>query len=216
MEYSNTIPFISAIHPSSDWCEIEHKKTYVHEAGHAVVARLTGCEVAWVSVDYKFMKSDPIAIAQKRSPNFPTCMTFASKRLNPILNKRKALNKQEKEIVIGYCMQVLAGPFAEYHLDPESFNNLHSVNDFQQVYSVLQALEPNKKRNKELFLAAKRRLVKLLNEHWSSIVRVADALHQRSTLTGADIDHIMQISDIVENCHETSTALDVTDYSEAA
>ena len=124
MKYLNTIPFISAIHPSSDWCEIEHKKTYFHEAGHAVVARLTGFEVAWVSVDHKFMQSDPLALANKCSPNFPTCMTLASKRLNPILNKRKALNKQEKEIVIGYCMQAMAGPLAEYHFEPALFTRV--------------------------------------------------------------------------------------------
>lgn len=73
MKNTTTIPFMSAIHPSSGWSEIEHKKTYFHESGHAVVARLTGFEVAWVSVDHKFMQRDPLALANKCSPIVENC-----------------------------------------------------------------------------------------------------------------------------------------------
>lgn len=175
----------------ASWCDFELLKTFYHEAAHAVIARLTDFEVAWVSVDMKFIQSNPIAIQNRCNSGAPLCMTISSLRLNPILNKRRALTKPEKETVIGYCMHVLAGPAAELRLHPESFMPQPSANDFGQVMTVLTYVEPNKTLRKKLLDTAKRKLNRALDDHWSAVHDVAEALRQRSTLTGEEVDQII-------------------------
>lgn len=45
-----------------NWLELEIRKSALHEAAHTVIARLTGLEVAWVSLDPDFIRNDPLAI----------------------------------------------------------------------------------------------------------------------------------------------------------
>jgi hypothetical protein len=118
-------------------------------------------------------------------------MTISSPVLNPILNKRSALNKAEKESVSGYIMHVLAGPFAERRLDPDSFDAEASYNDFSQVTAVVNHLGPRIAEPKKLLNTAKRNLNRALDAHASSIARVASALSLRKTLTGDDVDKII-------------------------
>lgn len=174
-----------------NWFEMQEKKTLVHEAAHAVIARVLGFEVAWVSIDTDFIRKDPIAIENKCAFGDPLCMTISTPILKPILNKRSALNKAEKESVSGYIMHVLAGPFAERRLDPASFDPEASYNDYRQATAVLHHLGPRIAEPKKLFNAAQRDLTRALDAHASSIERVANALSLRKTLTGSDLDKII-------------------------
>jgi hypothetical protein len=174
-----------------NWCEVQDAKTRIHEAAHAVIARVLGFEVAWVSVDTDFIRKDPIAIENMCSIGYPLCMTISSPILNPILNKRSALNKAEKESVSAYIMHVLAGPFAERRFDPDSFDAEASYNDYRQATAVLNHLGPRIAEPKKLLSTAQRNLNRALDAHASSIARVASALSLRKTLTGDDVDKII-------------------------
>lgn len=177
---------------TSAWEQIETMKPYIHEAGHAVVARLTDFHVAWVSVDHAYIKTDPLAIKNECNYSSAVCLTVSSPRLEPILNCRSALNKDAKETIIGYCMHVLAGPYAEQRFDPESFNPSPSTNDYGQAGQFLAMATPsNMLMRKKLYTTARRRLEKMLNQNWHLITRVAEELCQRRTITGVELDEII-------------------------
>ena len=177
---------------TSSWIETEEMKNYVHEAGHAVSARLTGFPVAWVSVDPAFIRTDPLAIENECNHGSAVCLTVSSDRLNPILNRRSALNKQDKETVVGYCIHVLAGPFSECRFDPDSFDPLPSMNDYGQVAQVLASVSRSDKvLNKSLFTAARRQLKKMLCENWCLVIRVAAAIKNNGTLSTDKLDSLI-------------------------
>lgn len=176
-----------------NWLELEIFKSALHEAAHAVIARLTGFEVAWVSLDADFIRNDPLAIQNRSAHGNPLCVTISSVRINPIINKKSALNKDEKETVIGYCMHVLAGPFVEKMIDPVGFNPEQSANDFQQVSVALTLAEPNLAARKKILTLAKRNLKRAVHELWPAICGVANELQRRSHLTGDDVDEFMQL-----------------------
>ncbi|NOE24827.1 hypothetical protein [Ruegeria sp. HKCCD6157] len=176
---------------NSDWAAIELSKPYWHEAGHAVIARLIGFPVAWVSVDQKFIRSNDLAIKNESSECPAVCMTISSDRLTPILEKRSILSKKEKETVVGYCMHVLAGPYVEECLDPESFNPDLSVRDYHQVGMVLRMVDPRFAGRKKLYVAARRRLKKMVNQNWDKIHLVADALFHRQTVMRDELDELL-------------------------
>ncbi|MDF1598244.1 hypothetical protein PZ895_00440 [Mesorhizobium sp. YIM 152430] len=191
-----------AFYESSEWLRKEIMKPQFHEAGHAVVARLTGFRVEWVSVDSAFIDSNPVAIENHCTGFGPVCMTISSERLNPIINRAgnacRIRTKQDKETVIGYAMHVLAGPMAEQGIDPAGFDHTVCERDFEQVAIVLQLAEPNKAARKKLMAVARRKLDRMLDEHWATIRRVAYALHERRTLFGDEIDNIMNGFDVRE------------------
>lgn len=176
----------------STWEKIETMKPSLHEAGHAVVARLTGFHVAWVSVDDDFIKADPLAIKYECNYSSAVCLTISSDRLEPIFKRRAALNKDAKETIIGYCMHVLAGPYAEQRFAPETFNPSPSTNDYGQAGQILAMATPsNMLMRKKLHVTARRRLEKMLDQNWHLIFRVADALRQCGTITGVELDEII-------------------------
>ena len=176
--------------------EMEAKKPFFHESGHAVIARLLGFPVAWVSVDQSFIDADPLAIENQSSGFGPVCMTISSDRLNPILNRRTALTKIDKETLIGYAIHVMAGPITECTMDPASYDAGWGRRDFQQAGAVLRRAEPNFAACKKLFNIAKRRSIKLVDEHWDKIARVAYELYLRKTLSGHEVDEIIGRSEM--------------------
>jgi|GEM_PF-5281236 len=175
----------------STWLETEQMKNYWHEAGHAVIARLTGFRVAWVSVDRKFIEKNPLAMESRCNHGEAVCMTQSSARIQPILAKRKVLNKEEKETIMGYCMHVWAGPNVEERYSPDTFDRSFSENDLAQVAQVLAAAEPNMTKRKKLFHTASRRLDKMLDQEWDKVAQVAYALYRRRTISGAELDAII-------------------------
>lgn len=190
---SNVVILNAQTKDGQNWCDIELRKPAYHEAGHAVIARLTGFEVAWVSIDPTFIRSDPLAINNRCDHGDPVCMTLSAFRINPIINKKAPLNKHEKETVISYCMHVLAGPIVECKLDPSRFDARYSMNDRNQVMAVLNHAEPNTAARKKLLDMARRKLNKAVEEHWSAISEVAAALQDRGTLTARELDELLQI-----------------------
>ena len=176
------------------WPASELLKPFYHEAGHAVVARITGFDVAWVSVDEDFLRNDPLAIANFCDTGSPTCMTLSSALMSPILMKKRALNKSEKEVVISYCMHVLAGPFAEQYFDPSSYDPAMSERDMQQVEAVIASVEPSKPLQKKMLDTAKRNLKKIITSRWGDIESVSNALNEQKTLSGDEIDKLIDLS----------------------
>jgi hypothetical protein len=181
-----------AVMNQPNWLQIEEMKNCVHEAGHAVIARLTGFDVAWVSVDPNFIKNDPLAIENGCNLSHAVCLTISSDRLNPIINRRSELTKEQKETIMGYSMHVLAGPCAEERMSPETFYVEASQNDLAQVAAVLMlTTRTNKAMCKKLHRTARRKLEKMLEENWGLVVCVADALQRYRTLSGAGLDQLI-------------------------
>lgn len=192
------IPYFTLVDETSSarnqltWMQTEEMKTYWHEAGHAVVARLTGFTVAWVSVDEAFIKADALAIQNHCNYGSGVCLTISSDRINPVLNRRSAMNKEAKETVIGYCMHVLAGPAVEERFDPVSFRPDASAGDYSQVAQILAlTTRSNNALKKKLFDNARRSLRNMLNQNWELITRVSYELYTRGTLTGDELDEII-------------------------
>lgn len=178
----------------SRWEEVEFAKPYFHEAGHAVMAILTGFRVEWVSMDLEFINADPIAIANQVTGKGPVCMTISSDRLTPILKQRCIRTGADRDTIVGYLMHVLAGPDAEMGLDPKSFDASPSKGDYDQINAVLSRIEPRKAGRKAIVKAASRQLELALDEHWHTIALVAARLHERRTLTGVEVRAIMSLS----------------------
>ena len=174
------------------WCEIEEMKPAIHESGHAVIARLLNFDVAWVSVDRKFISNDPLAIERDLASGSAVCITLSSPRLPPILQTRGALTKKDKATVIDYCSHVLAGPHSEMTSHVESFDPLYCMNDYEQVFGVLQSAEPNRVLRKKLLDAARRQVSRMVTKNWGLIVEVSLALDCRGTLLSRDIDAFIQ------------------------
>ncbi len=175
----------------SAWELAQFQKPYIHEAAHAVVARLTGYPVKWVSVDQSFIDADPEAIERGCAGIGPTCMTLSSEKLKPVLDRGFFLTKDERQSILGYVMHVLAGPIAECRFDDKSFDEEVGNRDFEQVQMVLALCSPDKRQRKDLYKIAYRQLDRLLDERWSSIISVANALVKRQTLYGHEIDELV-------------------------
>lgn len=188
------LPIVPAtvVTSAPSWAQVEEMKNYVHEAGHAVVARLTGFSVAWVSVDPGFIGAAPLAIENECTDSTAVCLTISSGRLNPIFNRSSALNKAAKETIVGYCMHVLAGPYAEQRFDPASFYPGASVNDYGQVAQVLAlTTRSDKTMRKKLYTTARRNLVRMLDQNWYLVRRVAYELYKRRTISGDELNEII-------------------------
>jgi hypothetical protein len=162
----------------------------VHEAGHVVAARAFGLPVAWVSVDPSFLTSNSLAIENECASGQPVSMVLAVEALSPILRRGFTLSAQEREIVRGYCVEVLAGPLAEEKLNP--LFELHvGAMDYAQVRHVVERLERDKfKRQRKLvgFIKEARAFVQ---ENGAAIIAFANELYQRKTIEGEDIDRIL-------------------------
>ena len=66
-----------------NWFELEIFKSAFHEAAHAVIARLTGFEVAWVSLDADFIGNDPLAIQNRSGHGRLDCWRISGSQSPP-------------------------------------------------------------------------------------------------------------------------------------
>jgi hypothetical protein len=173
-------------------------KSPIHEAGHAVLARILDFPVVWVSLDQAFIDNDPFAIRSEATGFGPVCMTVSSERLAPVLRRGWITTKAERETVIGYMIHVMAGPMAEQGVDSASFNRVPSERDFQQAAAILAACVPNKATRKQLYKQAVKELDRLLDVHWTTIMRVAAVLDERRTLMADELDALIWADEMRE------------------
>ena len=179
--------------------DIESMKARFHEAGHAVISRLTGFPVSWVSVDENFICKNSEAIRHECNHAPAVCMTISSNLVDPILNTRKTLNVYQKNLIIGYCMHTLAGPQVEIWIDPRSFDYRYCMNDFMQVEGVLTlAARGNKVLMKDIKRKAFKQTTLMLTEKWHLILAVADALAAQGTILAAELDEILGLKNMEE------------------
>ena len=90
----------------------------------------------------------------------------------------------------------MAGPQAEFDLDPNSFDRGPSRGDYGQINGALHIVEGNSFARKLLFKSAARQLDVVLNDNWKSLQRVAFELQQQRTLTGDDVRAIMDADEV--------------------
>jgi hypothetical protein len=169
----------------------EHDKTCIHEAAHAVAANLHGFDVAWVSCDPEFIRNDPLAIENHCSRSMGTSMVIASTLLDPVLRRGLMTSRADKLIVMGYCIETLAGPVAEEMFDPDSFDARHSCNDYGQARSILAHLVRSKFERKSYYRQAVKDSSTLVRTHWGLISYLAHCLKVKKTLMREDINELV-------------------------
>lgn len=166
-------------------------KTCVHEAAHTVAARKNGFPVKWVSVDADFIRNDPIAIEFDCNAGNPVCMAISSPILKPIIAQGRLITKAEKEIVINYGIQVLAGPYAELDYDPETYDRQTADEDVEQISALLATVVRSMPERKRLRNVIQRGTKKFVATHWHTIQYVAAQLHARRTICEHEIDALI-------------------------
>lgn len=175
----------------NNYWKIDLMKPLIHEAAHAVIARRNGFHVDWLSVDPSFIKADATAIRSGCNYGNALCMTRSSLRIDAFLKRRTTANKQFREIIIEYCMHVLAGPHAEYCLDPSSFDPNYGENDYLQAASIIAKYVKRKEDRKSIQEKSIRRMKKSVMENWQEIVLVAAKLCQDKTVFLHDLDTLI-------------------------
>ncbi|MEP9373539.1 hypothetical protein [Mesorhizobium sp. KR1-2] len=169
----------------------ERFKTCVHEAAHTVAARKNGLPVKWVSIDPDFIRNDPIAADAGCNAGDPVCMAIASHVLGPIIAQRRLITKAEKEFVLGFGVQVLAGPIAEEVFDPATYDIRTAGGDREQIGSLLAIVLRSEGERKKFFNMIRRETGRFVAAHWIEIMFVAWHLQARRTIHEAEIDGLI-------------------------
>lgn len=169
----------------------EHFKTCVHEAAHAVAARKNGLPVKWVSIDPDFIRNDPIAAEAGCNAGDPVCMAISSHMLNPIVAQRRLITKAEKEFVLGFGVQVLAGPLAEEVYDPDTYDDRTAGGDMNQIGSLLATFFRSESERKKFYKSILRETTRFVAAHWNEIMFVAWNLQARRTIHEHEIDGLI-------------------------
>ena len=163
----------------------------VHEAGHVVAARAFGFPVAWVSVDPAFLTSDPLAIENECAGGDPVAMVLASDLISPILKRRFTTSAEEREIVRGYCLEVLAGPLAEARFNP-LFDPSVGERDIAQAGYIVEQLEKDKFKRKRRRVSLAKEASSFVDDNATAILSFAGELFERKTIKGEDIDRLIR------------------------
>lgn len=175
---------------SGNWSVVEELKHYWHEAGHAVVARLEKFSVDWVSTDTGFLCAESTELGRFKDSQ-AVCMTISSNVISPILAKRQAPNKRERELLLSYATHVLAGPYVEELLDQKFFDKECSLNDYRQASFVLSKSGLSKGEVVKLWRSACRNLRKITNENFHAISLVAFSLYPEKTIYCCELDALI-------------------------
>lgn len=168
----------------------ENFNACIHEAGHVVAARYFGFPVAWVSYDIDFLQNDRMAIDNECASGEPVTMTIASPVLEPILKRGFAASQAEREIVRGYCTQVLAGPAAEIDNNPDAAKAAFE-RDFWQVGTVIKRVHGKGFQARRLKARFFKDAINFVMDHDDTIIRFAAELFNRRTIMASDIDVLL-------------------------
>jgi len=166
----------------------------IHEAGHVFAARAYGFEVAWVSLDSEFIKTNSLAIENGCASGLPVAMVIASPRVEPIFRRGVVISRKEWNTVKGYVMQCMAGPIAE-----ASFNKHFQVDvaarDKLQANTLLWAVtRPSRfkfRSGVKKLLKSAHNFVELNRE---AIFYLAVMVHNCRTILNQDIDTAIAIA----------------------
>lgn len=172
--------------------DIEVWKPFFQEAGRAVIARLLDFELAWVSVDPDVVSNDPFTIAEGFNSGHQ-CMSNFDVYINPIIKKQGALSKHDKKTVIDYCSVILTEPYVGWFMGPHGLDGIRSSGTREKVKMILGLVEPNLLARGKLFDAAGYQTRKLVTKNWFGIAEVSQALFDRRTLTGKEIDDLLKL-----------------------
>ncbi|QIG50425.1 hypothetical protein G5V57_23445 [Nordella sp. HKS 07] len=167
----------------------ERERLYecLHEAGHVIAARAYGFRVAWVSIDQNFISAQG---ANKRGALEifgPMSMALCVHLINPILARRKMDGPDDERLVRGYCIQVLAGPVAEGHYNPD-FDRAVAAVDLQQVTHVCERIFGERSERRAFRQRVGKEATAFVEAHKGVIFHFAVALYNRETILEVDID----------------------------
>ncbi|TIN79768.1 hypothetical protein [Mesorhizobium sp.] len=170
---------------------LDESKACIHEAAHAVSGRKLGFPVKWLSIDPDFIKNDSIAIATQNDWSSAVCMTIASPRLGPILNRRRMISMEDKDTVLGYGVVTMAGPIAEKHYDPGTYDIGTASGDVVKLAGLLSCVGTRVFERKKLWRNIIKATTSFVNGNWPAIQMVASSLTKHRTIMEDELDAII-------------------------
>jgi hypothetical protein len=143
-----------------------------HEAGHAVVAWFITLEAA------RLVTIVPTAASAGHTEN---CNPLRGINLN-FDSSASAHRNAEKAIIIS-----LAGPISQRKFSSQSVRNWQMVGDYGQAVVIAQKLRRSQRSTKALLVRLAIRTRTLVDTHWLTIERVANALLEKKNLTAPEL-----------------------------
>ena len=171
------------------------KVVAVHEAGHAVIARVLGITVAEVS-------------ARSTDPDYAAVVTTRPQALKHRHDHATLIEGLQKDAMIA-----LAGPYAQRRAYPATKVNAHAddlTNAFRAVFAAAWVkagntlpTDPNAKMPlsaniqddaEAIYIKLSDETERMIEEHWCQIERVAKALERHDRLDPNELDRLIQIA----------------------
>jgi hypothetical protein len=170
------------------------RSTAFHEAGHAVTAAVLGLETEKVSIEpsaddagchkladaeYERVSSAERVFAQLEMPGFDGCRFEAKEEADQLLRR--------------HMMVVQAGEEAQRRAVPASFRHHHvRAGDHGRIIDLaLRLTGGNSDAVEALDQDIRSETKRLLDEHWRAVEAVAEALLERRTLSGAEVQRLV-------------------------
>ncbi len=118
-------------------------------------------------------------------------MAMPSLVIGPIIQKGRMETKEDRKHIANYVVQVMAGPYAEFHFSPMDFQEEVRNADERQARTVVATLHNCSKLAKIFFNDANRLVPKFVEQNFETITRLANELGKRGTLHQDEIDAII-------------------------
>jgi hypothetical protein len=144
-----------------------------------------------VSIDPAFLANDPQAIENQCNSGEPVTMVLASDIISLILQRWFTVSADERRLIQGYCVEVLAGPLAEERLNP-LFDARVGARDFAQAGYVLERLEKDKFKRRRKLSSLEKETSDFVARNAPAILFLAMQLFDRKTLHESEIDEILR------------------------
>ena len=155
-----------------------------HEAGHAVMCHLTGCDMACVTVEPNPERGNLGEVGHAAPPRYQ--IAFPS-MVSPG-DVRRFDRREEERALRANVRVILAGPLAEVMHTGETFNERHLAE-----VSEARALAGARKRNPTRYLLDQQVLCQnALKRSWRAVESLAAALMDRKTIDGGEAARIIE------------------------